>query len=204
MITLLLTALLAQDAFEKKDAEATKKLETARLSMTMSDCTIEDAVAFIHDFMGLALFVDPVGVPKPKEMKIDLEAKKAPIGTVLRDALTVHELDWTVLDGVVVVTSKKGREVLEKGLGDVKKDKELWAKLRGPMKLEDEMTLADALKKTGELSGLTMKTGALKKELLEEKVASSPELSVLGCLRLLAWQKGLGVEIKAGMVTLTK
>ncbi len=204
MITLLLTAALMQDPFEKADAETTKTLETARLSMTMSDSTIEDAVGFLRDFSRLPIYVDPVGVPKPSELTINLEAKKAALGVVLRDALAVHELDWTVLDGVVIVTSKKGKEVLEKGVGDIKKDKELWAKVRGAMKLEDETTLADAFKKAGELSGLAMKTASLKKDVLEEKVAATPELSVLGCLRLLAWQKGLGCEIKPGTVTLTK
>lgn len=203
MITLILAATLLQDPFEKADAATTKTMETARLSMGMSDSTIEDAVGFIRDFVKVPIFIDPVGVPKPAELTINLEAKKAAVGTILRDALTVHELDWLILDGVVIVTSRKGKEVLEKGVGDVKKNKELWAKVRGPMKIDDDTTLAAALKKAGELSGLTMKTDGLKKELLEEKAAASPELSVLGCLRLLAWQKGMTCEIKPGTVTLT-
>ena len=206
MVALLIACVLQQTA-DDRDAETRKKLETVKIDVSLSDSSVEDAIDFIRELTGLPFHFDPVGAPSPKEQTFSIDAKDALLGSALRDSLRVCDLDYVVLDGLIFVTSIKGREAIEAGpkSDDFKKDKELWRQLSARTTLAGGTTIAEAAKKLAAESGLKFKTESLTQEELGEKIQGDlPELTTISSLRMIAWMRGLTFEVKDGTVTLTK
>ncbi len=203
MVATLLLACLVQDV-DPNDAVRTK-LET-KLTISLKETAITDAFEFIKEFLEINFRYDVSAVKNPKELKVSIDGSDCTAGEAIREALLVHELDCLVFDGAVLVTSKKGRAALEGGPkdADLKKDKELWKKLAKEAGPSKDSTLAEVLARLAEISGLAIKSDALDKTVLAEKVGvESPSTTVLGALRYLGWARLYTFEIKDGAIVLS-
>ncbi len=178
-----------QQSADERDTETRKTLETIKVDIQLDEASLADAVDFIREISGLAFHFDPVGAPAPKDLKFSMKARDAVLGSALRDALRVNEMDYVVLDGLVIITSIKGRDAIEAGpkSDELRKDKELWRQLSARATIAGGTTLAEAVKKLATESGLKFKADALTQEELGEKVQGDlPELTTISNLRMIA------------------
>jgi hypothetical protein len=202
MAALLLLACLVQD--EDADEAVRRKLAT-KIAISMRETAIPDAFEFVREFLDITFRYDAAAGEYPKELKVSIDGSDCTAGEAIREALLVHELDYTVFEGAVLVTSKKGRVALEGAPkdADLKKDKELWKKLAKEAGPSKEATLAEVLAKLAEISGLAIKSDALDKAALKEKIGvEPPSRTVLGALRYLGWARSFTFEVKEGSIVL--
>ena len=199
MRTLLLLLCLAQDSIDDREKNTLLQLEKTKLSFSLSDLSLKDASAVVCKLTGLEIAIDEA---VEDETRHTMDVTDKPLAQVLDELCAPAKLAWLQLDGQILITTKKGREALTGGprTEDLKKDKVLWDKLRAKASIAAESKLGDALKMLGDAAGVKIACTAAP----DQKLAATPELSVLGCLRLVAWQKGLTLEIQDSRVTLKK
>lgn len=84
-----------------------RKLETMTIDLKFEQARLEDVVAFVMDFSGLNVVLDPGLAEGIRTATMNLEVKGTPLREALDLVCTVRDLDFDLRYGVVLVSSPR-------------------------------------------------------------------------------------------------
>jgi len=214
-ILALPSAAFAQEIepWDEANKARMEDLNSRDVALFVSDETLRGFVSFLR-LGGTPLWIDPRGIPDAGRLTFSAETAGEPDTTLAKVIATLVEkmgLDWVLHEGIVVVTSRRGKKAFESGrLGGPSSDElrnqgETFEKLKSEVILDSGDALEEVLERVSEETGLIVNTEALSGEMLASRFdVPEVEITALSCLRLLSRIHRLSFGIENGALVLRR
>ncbi len=81
------------------------KVKRTKISLNFQDAPLTDVLMFYREFTRINIILGPE-VARPEEVMITMKVEELPFDQALDLSLKMHDLDWCVEEGVVIVSTK--------------------------------------------------------------------------------------------------
>ena len=110
VLTLSTSFAAGQEYLTEREREMIRRLETTRLTMDFNDAPLPEVIDFLRDVTNVDIIIDPTVLREQGDVRSSLKVKDIPAANALNLLLGLSGLDYTIQNGVVLITSKDAVE----------------------------------------------------------------------------------------------